>query len=73
MVVPALHSEKLHVSCTGLHSRFMDSGESSAQRGAGSERGFVWYSTPESAKGRGSHEDREMEKEVAKEGVICSS
>lgn len=50
----------------------MDSGESSAQRGAGSERGFVWYSTPESAKGRGSHEDREMEKEVAK-GVICSS
>lgn len=50
----------------------MDSGESSAQRGAGSERGFVWYSTPESAKGRGSHEDREMEKKVAK-GVICSS
>lgn len=51
----------------------MNSGESSAQIGVGSQRGFVWYSTPACAKGKASHEDREMEKEAEKKEVICSS
>lgn len=51
----------------------MDSGESSAQRGAGSQRRFFWYSTPVCAKGEASLGDREMEKEGEIEGVFCSS
>lgn len=36
-------------------------------------KGFAWYSTPACAKGKASLEDKEMEKEVEKKEVICSS
>lgn len=42
----------------------MDSAESSAQGGAGSEKRLVWYSTAQCARGKASQEDGEMEKEV---------
>lgn len=51
----------------------MDSGENSAQRGAGSQKRFFWYSKPVCAKGKARLEDREMEKEVEIKEVICSS
>lgn len=64
--MPALCSEELHVSCTGLDSRIMDSGERSAQRGAGTQKRFVWYSTLVCAKVKAALEDRKMGKEVGK-------
>lgn len=69
MAVPTIHSEMLHVSCTGIHNRLTDSGESSAQGEAGSERELLCYSTAECGKGKASQEDGKIEKEVEKKGV----